>query len=57
MFFSETAALVRNYVVWVNLTIYQSIYDSNHFVLKQIKWVNDEEQLLRIFRNLYFEIK
>ena len=33
------------------------MYDSNQFVFKQIKRVNDEEQLLRILRCLYFEIK
>ena len=46
-------------ILWfgVNLTIYQSMYDSNQFSFKQIKRVNDEEQLLRIFRSLYFEIK
>ena len=55
--FSKTAAFFRNPVVWVNLTIYQSMYDSNQFSFKQIKRVNDEEQLLRIFRSLYFEIK
>ena len=55
--FSKTAAFFRNPVVWVNLTIYQSMYDSNQFSFEQIKRVNDEEQLLRIFRSLYFEIK
>ena len=30
---------------------------SKHLWVKQIKRVNDEEQLLRIFRSLYFEIK
>ena len=57
--FSKTAALalVRNHVFWVNLTIYQSMYDSNQFVFQQIKRVNDEKRLLRIFRCLYFEIK
>ena len=44
-------------MVWVNLTIYQSMYDSKQFVFKQIKRVHDEEQLLRIFPSLYFEIK
>ena len=55
--FSKTAALVRNHVVWVKLTIYQSTYDSNQFVFKQINRLNDEDQLLRIFCSLYFEIK
>ena len=55
--FSKTTMFVRNYVVWVNLITYQSMYDSNQFVFKQIKWVNVEEQLLRIFCSLYFEIK
>ena len=55
--FSKTAALVRNHVVCVNLTIYQSMYEWNQFVFKQIKRVNDKEQLLRIIYSLYFEIK
>ena len=55
--FSKITAHVRNHVVWVNLTIYQSMYNSYHFVFKQIKQVNDEDQLLRVFRCLYFEIK
>ena len=41
--FSKTAAFVQNHVVWVNLTIYQSMYDLNQFVFEQIKRVNDEE--------------
>ena len=44
--FSKTAAIVRNHVVWFNLAIYQST-----------KRVSDEEQLLRIFCSLYFEMK
>ena len=28
-----------------------------HMRVKEIKLVNDEEQLLRIFRSLFFEIK
>ena len=55
--FLKTTALIWNHVVWVNLTIYLSMYDSKQFVFKQIKRVNDEEPLLRIFRSLYFEIK
>ena len=55
--FSKTTALVRNHVVWVILKIYQSMYDSKQFVFEQIKQVNDEEQLLRIFGCLYFKIK
>ena len=39
------------------MRIYQSMHDSNQFVFKQINQVNGEEQLLRIFRSLYFEIK
>ena len=31
--------------------------ESNRFAFKKMKRVNDEEQLLRIFRSLYFEIK
>ena len=41
--FSKTAAFVQNHVVWVNLTICQSMYDLNQFVFEQIKRVNDEE--------------
>ena len=41
----------------MNLTMYRSMYDSNQFVFIQIKQVNDEEQLLRKFCCLYFEIK
>ena len=41
--FSKTAAFVQNHVVWINLTIYQSMYDLYQFVLEQIKRVNDEE--------------
>ena len=55
--FSKTAALVQNHVVWVILTIYQSMHDSKQFVFKQINQVNDEEQLLKIFGCLYFKIK
>ena len=44
--FSKTAAIARNHVVWFNLAIYQST-----------KRVSDEEQLLRIFCSLYFEMK
>ena len=33
------------------------MYVSNQFVFKQIICVNDEEQLLRILRSLYFEKK
>ena len=33
------------------------MYDSNQFVFQQTKQVNDEEQLLRIFHSLDFEIK
>ena len=51
--FSKTTAVVRNHVVWVNLTIYHSMYDSNQFVFKQIKRVNDEGQLLRIFQFIF----
>ena len=40
--FSKAAALLRNHVVWVTLTIYQNMHDS----------VNDEEQLLRVFRSI-----
>ena len=54
--FSNTAALVRNHMVWVILRIYQNMYDSNQFVFKQIKRVNDKEQLT-ILGCLYFEIK
>ena len=53
--FLKTAALVH--VVLVNLTIYHSMYESNQIAFKQFKRVKDEEQLLRIFRSLYFEIK
>ena len=42
-YFSKTAAFVQNHVVWVNLTIYQSMYYLNQFVFEQIKRVNDEE--------------
>ena len=55
--FSKIAALARNHVAWINLTMYRSMYDSNQFVFIQIKRVNDEEQLLRKFCCLYFEIK
>ena len=55
--FSKTADIVRNHVGYVNLTIYQSMYELNPFVFKQIKRVNDEKQLLRIIYSLYFEIK
>ena len=41
--FSKTAAFVQNHVVWVNLTIYQSMYDLSQFVFEQIKRLNDEE--------------
>ena len=41
--FSKTAAFVQNHVVWVNLTICQSMYDLNQFAFEQIKRVNDEE--------------
>ena len=55
--FSKTTAVVQNRVIWIHLTIYQSMYDSNQFVLKQIKRVSHEEQLLRRFCCLHFEIK
>ena len=41
--FSKTAAFVQNHVFRVNLAIYQSMYDLNQFVFKQIKRVNDKE--------------
>ena len=53
--FLKNAALVH--VVLVNLTIYHSMYEPNQTASKQFKRVKDEEQLLRIFRSLYFEIK
>ena len=53
----KAAAFIQNHMFWVNLTMYQSMYDLNQFVFEQIKRVNDEEQLLRIFHSLYFEIK
>ena len=34
---SKTANLVGNNVVCVNLTIYQSMYEPNQFIFKQIK--------------------
>ena len=46
--FSRTAAPVRNHMVCMNQT---------NLPFQQIKEVNDEEQLLRIFRSLHFEIK
>ena len=55
--FSKTAALVGNHVVWFNLTIYHSMYESNQFVFKEVKQVNDEKQLLQIFGNFYFKMK
>ena len=55
--FLKTAAPIQNHVIWVNLTIYQSMYESNQSFFKKIKRVNDEEQLLKIFRSLCFEIK
>ena len=39
------------------LTVCFKSLESNQFVFKQIKRMNDEEQLLRISRSLYFEIK
>ena len=41
--FLKTAASVQNHMVWVNLTIYQSMYDLSKFVFEQIKRVNDQE--------------
>ena len=41
--FSKTAAFTQNHVVWVNLTIYYSMYYLNQFVFEQINRVNDEE--------------
>ena len=41
--FLKTAAFVQNHMVWVNLTIYQSMYDLSKFVFEQIKRVNDQE--------------
>ena len=41
--FSKTAAFAQNHVVWVNLTIYYSMYYLNQFVFEQINRVNDEE--------------
>ena len=35
----------------------RGFYESNRFAFKKMKQVNDEEQLLRIFRSLYFEMK
>ena len=40
---SKTAAFVQNHVVWVNLPIYQSLYDLNQFAFEKIKTVNDEK--------------
>ena len=45
----DISAFVQTHVVWVNLTVYQSMYDLNQFDFEQIKSVNDEEKLLRIF--------
>ena len=53
----KTAAFIQNHMFWVNLTMYQGMYGLNQFVFEQIKRVNDEEQLLRIFHSLHFEIK
>ena len=39
--FSKIAALVRNHVAWINLTMYRSMYDSNQFVFIQIKRVSE----------------
>ena len=41
--FSKTAAFVLNHVVWVNLTVYRSMYDLKQFVFEQIKRVNNEK--------------
>ena len=53
--FSKNAAPVLNCVVWVNLTIGQAYMKPNKLVFKRFKRVNDEEQLLRIFRSLHFD--
>ena len=37
--FSKTAAPLQSHVVWFNLKIYHTMYESNQFVLKQIKLV------------------
>ena len=41
--FSKTATPSWNHVVWVYVTIYQNMDESNQFVFKRIKWVNYEE--------------
>ena len=51
--FLKTTAPVPKHVI---ITIYQSSYKSKQFTFKQSKRVIDEEQLLRIFPSLYFEI-
>ena len=56
-YFLKTGALIQSHVIRVKLTIYESMYESNQFVFKQIKQVNDEEQFLLIFYSFYFEIK
>ena len=37
--FSKTAVPLQSQVVWFNLKIYHSMYESNRFALKQIKLV------------------
>ena len=56
-YFLKTGAVIQSLVIWVKLTIYESMYESNQFVFKQIKQVNDEEQFLQTFYSFYFEIK
>ena len=54
--FSKTTVLILNDVFVSTLKYTKACMIYTNLLLK-IKRVNDEEQLLRIFRSLYFEIK
>ena len=41
--------IFRSLLLSFNLTIHQSMYDSNQYVFKQIKRVNDKEQKTDLF--------